>query len=371
MDDRRPLLRRQVPGGHAPLSPTLAGPLRDALLAADFAYDTVAELLGAEAHAALSRNETTPGARRTASAGTPLATLVRLFLLQRAVPVADAERALPGLVDRLTADGLLARTAGEVVARLDCRPYATDDGTDLWVVSDLTPGLDGGPQQVGGDLVLDVGGWASPWPRADWVIDLMPYRTRGLYGRPDPDEERFSAETWVERDICASQPWPFADDQFDFAVCSHTLEDVRDPVRVCAELNRVARAGYLEVPSRLEEQSWGVFGEFAGWGHHHWLVDVTEAGIEFVFKHHVLHGDEQAHFPAGFASTLGPEQRVQQLWWQGSFDFRERIFTDAAGLDGYLREFVTATRAKFDTAPSPGRRDRTLNALLGRRPRRR
>ncbi|UMG94007.1 class I SAM-dependent methyltransferase [Nocardioides sp. TF02-7] len=142
------------------MTPDLAAPLRYALLEADFGYDAVADLLGAEAHAALSRNETTPAARRVAAAPAdagPLATLVRLFLLQHAVPAADAERALPGgLVDRLAAAGVLAQSVGEVAARMDCRPYATDDGTDLWVVSDLTPGLDGAPHRVTPDYVLGI-----------------------------------------------------------------------------------------------------------------------------------------------------------------------------------------------------------------------
>ncbi len=30
-------------------------------------------------------------------------------------------------------------------------------------------------------LVLDVDAWASPFWRADWVLDLMPHATRGLY----------------------------------------------------------------------------------------------------------------------------------------------------------------------------------------------
>jgi len=129
-------------------------PLRAALLAAGFTYDGVASVLGAEAHAALMRNETTPGRRRTAG-GTPVETLVRLFLLQLPVPLADAERALPGQVDRLAAEGLLEQSVSEVAARLDIRPYATDD-EELWVVSDLTPGLDGGPQRVGTDHVLGI-----------------------------------------------------------------------------------------------------------------------------------------------------------------------------------------------------------------------
>jgi len=154
VDPRRPLLQREVTEDRGPLTPTLAAPLRDALLAADFTYDAVAELLGAEAQAALSRNETTPALRRTTEG--PLATLVRLFLLQRAVPLADAELALPRLVERLSADGMLAQSVGEVAARLDCRPYATEEGTDLWVVSDLTPGMDGAPQRVTTDYVLGI-----------------------------------------------------------------------------------------------------------------------------------------------------------------------------------------------------------------------
>jgi hypothetical protein len=128
--------------------------LRAALEAARYTYDGVAELLGARAHDALARNETVPGLRRTAD-GSPLATLVRLFLLQAPVPLADAERALPDLVDRLAAEGVLERTVGEVAARLDVRPYAAQDA-DLWVVSDLTPGLDGSPVRVGTDHVLGI-----------------------------------------------------------------------------------------------------------------------------------------------------------------------------------------------------------------------
>jgi methylase of polypeptide subunit release factors len=128
--------------------------VRDALVAAGYLYDGVADLLGTTAHAALGRNETTPGLRRT-SGGSPLETLVRLFLLQTVVTAAEAERALPGLLDELCREGVLERSVGEVVARVDLRPYGTDEG-DLWVLADLTPGLDGGPNRVGPDHVLGI-----------------------------------------------------------------------------------------------------------------------------------------------------------------------------------------------------------------------
>ena len=132
----------------------LARDLRAALARAGFTHDAVADLLGEPAHAALGRNETTPGERATRG-GSPLETLTRLFLLQRAVSRAEAEAALPGLVDRMAAEGLLATTVGEVAARLDVRPYATDD-SDLWVVSDLTPGLDASAHTVTPDHVLGI-----------------------------------------------------------------------------------------------------------------------------------------------------------------------------------------------------------------------
>ena len=126
--------------------------LRAALVAAEFTHDAVVDLLGPLAHAALGRNETTPARRRTAD-GSPLATLTRLFLLQMPVERAAAEGALPGLVDVLAGEGFLEVDGAEVRALLDCRPYADDD-RDLWVLSDLTPGLDGAPNAVAADHVL-------------------------------------------------------------------------------------------------------------------------------------------------------------------------------------------------------------------------
>jgi len=192
-------------------------------------------------------------------------------------------------------------------------------------------------------LVLDVGGWAKPFARADWVLDLMPYETRGLYGyeQGGRELERFGADTWVVGDMCAREPWPFEDDQFDFSICSHTLEDVRDPVWVCEELMRVSKAGYIEVPSRVNEQSVGIQGRHVGWGHHHWLVDVHDGSIDFVFKHHILHGKEQFQVPHDVSKALTPEQRVQTFWWEGSFDVRERVFIgDPRELDEYLMAVV-------------------------------
>ena len=195
-------------------------------------------------------------------------------------------------------------------------------------------------------LVLDVGGWAKPMSRADWVLDLQPYATRGDYGYlGDRQAERFTEETWVVRDVCDREPWPFADDQFDVAVCAHTLEDIRDPVWVCHELARVAKAGYVEVPSRLEEQTWGITGPWSGWAHHRWLCDVDPYAprIDFVFKSHAVHLPRRC-FPEGFHERLAPERRVQFFWWEGTFGASERIFFDIDEHDAWLEAPLEAHR---------------------------
>ena len=173
-------------------------------------------------------------------------------------------------------------------------------------------------------LVLDVGGYIRPYARADWVIDIMPYDGRGPHGRDGTGPERFMADTWVQRDICAPDPWPFEDKQFDFVTCSQTLEDIRDPVGVCAELNRVAKAGYVELPCRRAN-----------------------------------------YFPDGFHFSLSEEDRVQQLWWDGSFRYEERPILDMWGLDQYLAEFVGENYPEHGATPADRALRRVGTSLRG------
>jgi hypothetical protein len=196
-------------------------------------------------------------------------------------------------------------------------------------------------REVGPDaLVLDAGGWGRPLSRADWVIDLGDYATRGQWGHDgDPATERFNEETWVQRDLCDREPWPFADHQFDFAVCSHTLEDLRDPVWVCAELQRVARAGYVELPAPVDDLTWGVNGPWVGWSHHRWLCFVRDGGLEFVHKPHLL-VSEGRHLPPSAVAGLAIEQRTIHLWWEGELPCRERVFLDPPEFDAWLAELL-------------------------------
>lgn len=181
------------------------------------------------------------------------------------------------------------------------------------------------------DRVLDVGGWARCFNRADWVIDKLPYATRGRrYGETlglhaqGGEVERFDASRWVERDLCGRAPWPFADGFFDFCTCSHTLEDIRDPIWVCSEMSRVARAGYVEVPSMRFELTRGrEAGVPVGLSHHLWVVERRGEELWFHPKTHAIHGDRRLSLPAEYGAKLTAEEEVTWHFWEGEIQARE------------------------------------------------
>ncbi len=139
--------------------------------------------------------------------------------------------------------------------------------------------------------VLDVGGGNATFPAATHILDSLPWEARDneaakLLGDAIPI--RYSRETWCQRDACDHTPWPWPDKYFDYATCSHFLEDVRDPIWACHELNRVAKAGYIEVPSRGLEQCLGIENPtYCGFLHHRWLISGDQSGangLEFLHK---------------------------------------------------------------------------------------
>ncbi len=199
------------------------------------------------------------------------------------------------------------------------------------------------------DVVLDIGGWACPFNRADHVVDAEPYETRGyyktvgLFGSQGGDVERFTADRWHRLDICAD-PLPFRDKEIDFVICSHVLEDIRDPLWVCAEMVRVAKRGYVEVPSRAAETCRGWESDrIAGLSHHRWLIDIDEptAQVRFTQKYHMIHADRRFNLPPSFLRRLPEERKVSWLFWENGFKFSE---VSIHGLDNIAAELEQFAR---------------------------
>lgn len=94
-------------------------------------------------------------------------------------------------------------------------------------------------------LVLEVGSGANPYPRSNVLLDAFEV-TRERHFEPLV-ADRPTVLGRVER-------LPFCDDTFDFVIASHVLEHSDDPAAFLAELQRVARAGYIETPDAIFER---------------------------------------------------------------------------------------------------------------------
>jgi SAM-dependent methyltransferase len=96
------------------------------------------------------------------------------------------------------------------------------------------------------DLVLDAGSGSHPHSTADILVE-----------RFLEDEIGHRSHTLVSRErplVCADiQALPFPDKAFDYVVCNHVLEHVENPAQALDELARVAKRGYLALPSEFYE----------------------------------------------------------------------------------------------------------------------
>lgn len=156
--------------------------LRADLAEAGYAVETLADLLGPAAGAALHRDQPLPARRALAGRDEPAAVLARVFVLGEGVPGALLDAVLP----RTGLDGL--RDLGLVVgqdpaddrgplfrAALDLRPYG-DERHTWWVLSDLPETVVGGPLPT--RHVLGVGGASTtlaswtPRPQVGRALDL-------------------------------------------------------------------------------------------------------------------------------------------------------------------------------------------------------
>lgn len=114
-------------------------------------------------------------------------------------------------------------------------------------------------------LVLDVGAGHAPIERADLVVDK--------YIADDFERERglSFAKPVVVGD---GHALPFADASFSYVIAAHVLEHATDPTRFASELCRVGKAGFVQVPSRAAELTFG-------WPFHPWLVDLEGQTLRF------------------------------------------------------------------------------------------
>lgn len=133
-------------------------------------------------------------------------------------------------------------------------------------------------KQKGKFTVIDVGGSVFGWsaPVVDAIADFN-----------QPVDNYSKNITFFKGDITHPDSWvPILDfvrdnGKFDLCICSHTLEDIMNPGYVCEQLSKIAKSGYVAVPSKYKELSKYAEGmPYRGYIHHRWIFTVK--GNEFI-----------------------------------------------------------------------------------------
>lgn len=199
--------------------------------------------------------------------------------------------------------------------------------------------------------VLDLGGWNGVFPRANVVVDLLPFETRRQVVASYP--ERFSKDTWIINDFCSPSFWKtLKDKEFDFITIGHTLEDIRDPLYVCGQMIRCAHGGYIESPTKFYECSKeNPEDTFAGYDHHRWIIEPMPDLRGLLFKAKL----SWAHI----GDYLGDKRRFMRrdyfhvfdgYFWSGSFEYIEHFAKgtalERADLEWYFENIVKPNRQR-------------------------
>lgn len=191
--------------------------------------------------------------------------------------------------------------------------------------------------------IVDVGAGYDPWAQADTVVDYVPCKTRlGVKHHT------------VDIDF---EPLPFADQSVDFLYSRHTLEDIGNPLFVCREINRVAKRGYIEVPSPLQEFCRGVDAGKPLWrGHHHHRHFIWHEGntLFLLPKYPIVEPmrlewvDETE---LQFLLNTNPIAWNEYFWFDGPFEVKLLRHDLDFGIRGdYAKWIYRAMKTSFDSA---------------------
>ncbi|MHB8668186.1 MAG: class I SAM-dependent methyltransferase [Burkholderiales bacterium] len=201
------------------------------------------------------------------------------------------------------------------------------------------------------DRVLEIGPGSAPHPRSNAFLEL----------RLNDKLERISQRGGVARDpafgdrpvsLFDGAAFPFEDAQFDYVICSHVIEHVRDPGNFIHEIFRVGSGrGYLEYPLVPYEYLYD-FGV-----HRHF--------VKFDFKHRVL-----MYLPKNetaletFAPVSGLLRMTLESGWGDLCSAHQHLFFEGFEFDRRFAVVKEIRIDKFLPSPSVIRKKSNLRRLI-------
>ena len=174
--------------------------------------------------------------------------------------------------------------------------------------------------------ILDVGCGYNAHPKATTICDVLDL------------SNYYKEKNFIQ---LKENKLPFRDKQFDFVIASHVIEHVEDVVFFISELERISQKGYIELPTKLEDNL-----VFENKKDHLWHMDFDDVNYKLVVSKKIQYFE-----PVLTVSTIKKINKffkkslILELYWEEKIDFVynefELIDNKKISLLSLLRKYIS------------------------------
>ncbi|HLD89757.1 hypothetical protein A2422_02315 [Candidatus Woesebacteria bacterium RIFOXYC1_FULL_31_51] len=195
------------------------------------------------------------------------------------------------------------------------------------------------------DRILDVGGSMKQHTdiKIDTLVDIL-HPSESHMG-----SQKLYAKKFVRLDL-NTDIFPFEDNEFDFCICTHTIEDLLYPFLALKEMSRVAKRGYLVTPSfgndiifsHVDITNWltGI-RRVPGISHHKWLFYQKQEIVQIIPKNYPLLYSSEFQY----SNWIGEEEF--EYYWEKEIKWNEINDLDFRIIITKYRDFVKRNKSKL------------------------
>ena len=143
-----------------------------------------------------------------------------------------------------------------------------------------------------------------------------------------------------------SEILPFKNKEFDFVIASHVLEHVKEVDIFINELERVSSKGYIEVPTKLEDNL-----VFENKKEHIWHMEFDDINYELIISKKIQYIDPILTVSSiKKLSEIFKQSLVLELYWENQIKYKKNIennITQKFSRLSLLKRFISKNLRTF------------------------
>jgi len=158
---------------------------------------------------------------------------------------------------------------------------------------------------------IDIGASADFWsyPECKIVADSM--------DNYKPDVQQFKINLENKQDYLKIKEYVDINGKFDFSICSHTLEDIFNPIDLIEFIPTISNRGFIAIPSKYDELCYLYQNKHLGNAHHKTILDIIDNTLVLFPKYPFIEISPRTQ-------EIRNNHKGKELYfyWQGTIPYR-------------------------------------------------